>query len=242
MDFRDFILAQVKPPGYYVRRANGLFPAPFPAGCAQLAEVTRLYHLLGIFLAKVMQDGRLVDLPLSRPLLKLMCSKKFATPRQQSASPVPMDITNVLDLADLEQVHPVKARFLSHLSELATRKRQIQQTNDDPSAKRQRLDALTLSINGQQCTLADLALTFQLNPTSKVYAWSAHDLHPSGAELDVSVDTVDDYIAACLDFYTNVGIRAQMQALRDGFDRVFPVESLQIFTADELMVCLCAPF
>jgi E3 ubiquitin-protein ligase HECTD1 len=67
--------AQLKPPGYYIRRANGLFPAPYPADCEQLKQVTRLYHLLGIFLAKVLQDGRLVDLPLARPLLKLMCSK-----------------------------------------------------------------------------------------------------------------------------------------------------------------------
>jgi hypothetical protein len=51
----------------------------------------------------------------------------------ESSGELQMDISNVLDLADLEHVHPIKARFLSHLSDLASRKRQIEQScYDDP--------------------------------------------------------------------------------------------------------------
>jgi hypothetical protein len=53
---------------------------------------------------------------------------------------------------------------------------------------------------------------------------------------DVRLDTIDEYVHACIDFYTNTGIREQMRALRDGFARVFPIEKLQIFTPDELLV------
>ncbi|XP_078675972.1 E3 ubiquitin-protein ligase HECTD1-like isoform X4 [Branchiostoma floridae x Branchiostoma belcheri] len=62
-----------KPPGYYVQRACGLFPAPLQQDAEATERVACMFHFLGIFLAKSLQDGRLVDLPLSRPFLKLMC-------------------------------------------------------------------------------------------------------------------------------------------------------------------------
>lgn len=64
---------EVKPPGYYVRRSSGLFPAPLPQDSAACDRATKYFSFLGVFLAKVLQDNRLVDLPLSQPFLKLMC-------------------------------------------------------------------------------------------------------------------------------------------------------------------------
>lgn len=63
----------VKPPGYYVRRASGLFPAPLPQDSPACDKAVKYFWFLGVFLAKVLQDNRLVDLPLSQPFLKLMC-------------------------------------------------------------------------------------------------------------------------------------------------------------------------
>ena len=59
--------------GFYVTRSSGLFPAPLPQNSAACDRSVRYYWFLGVFLAKVLQDNRLVDLPLSRPFLKLMC-------------------------------------------------------------------------------------------------------------------------------------------------------------------------
>lgn len=64
----------VKPPGYYVQRALGLFPAPLPQASEACEKAVRYFYFLGVFLAKVLQDNRLVDLPLSRSFLKLMCN------------------------------------------------------------------------------------------------------------------------------------------------------------------------
>lgn len=61
-----------KPPGYYVRRSGGLFPAPLPPDSDESLKVSELFRILGIFLAKVLQDGRLVDFPLSSLFLKLL--------------------------------------------------------------------------------------------------------------------------------------------------------------------------
>lgn len=63
----------LKPPGYYVRRTSGLFPAPLPQNSEICDKATRYFWFLGVFLAKVLQDNRLVDLPLSQSFLKLMC-------------------------------------------------------------------------------------------------------------------------------------------------------------------------
>lgn len=63
----------LKPPGYYVQRSCGLFPAPFPQDSDELERLSKLFFFLGVFLAKCIQDNRLVDLPISRPFFKLLC-------------------------------------------------------------------------------------------------------------------------------------------------------------------------
>jgi E3 ubiquitin-protein ligase HECTD1 len=73
----------VKPPGYYVVRPSGLFPAPLPQDSPICDHAEQLYWFLGVFLAKALQDGRLVDLPLSTPFLKLLCQGDVSCPAQQ---------------------------------------------------------------------------------------------------------------------------------------------------------------
>lgn len=62
------------PAGFYVQRSYGLFPAPWPQDSPDVSRVCKLFELLGLFVAKCIQDGRRVDLPLSSPLFKLMCT------------------------------------------------------------------------------------------------------------------------------------------------------------------------
>lgn len=61
------------PPGHYVQHSYGLFPAPWPQNAPNLSPVCRLMELMGMFVAKCIQDGRRVDLPLSASFFKLMC-------------------------------------------------------------------------------------------------------------------------------------------------------------------------
>merc|ERR550532_1450103 len=56
----------VKPPGYYVQRSCGLFPAPLPQDSANMEKVEKHFRFMGNFFAKCIQDSRLVDIPLSR--------------------------------------------------------------------------------------------------------------------------------------------------------------------------------
>lgn len=68
--------SEAKPIGYYVRRSTGLFPAPLPQESEVCDKVAEYFWFLGVFLAKVLQDGRLVDLPLSNSFLQLLCHNK----------------------------------------------------------------------------------------------------------------------------------------------------------------------
>lgn len=72
-NLEDDFDSQIRKPGYYVSRQSGLFPAPIPQNSEACDRAVRYFWFLGVFLAKVLQDNRLVDLPLSRPFLKLMC-------------------------------------------------------------------------------------------------------------------------------------------------------------------------
>ncbi len=64
----------VKPPGHYIQHSFGLFPAPWPQNSPSLSAVVKVMDLLGMFVAKCIQDGRRVDLPLSTSFFKLMCT------------------------------------------------------------------------------------------------------------------------------------------------------------------------
>ncbi|XP_037821769.1 E3 ubiquitin-protein ligase Ufd4 isoform X3 [Lucilia sericata] len=67
-----------KPIGYYVnRRETGLFPAPLPQDSEVCEKAAKHFWFLGVFIAKVLQDMRLVDLPLSDSFLQLLCHNKI---------------------------------------------------------------------------------------------------------------------------------------------------------------------
>lgn len=61
-------------------------PLPSVQDSEQCDRAVTMFHFLGILLAKVLQDSRLVDLPLSRPFLKLMSSVNLAQEHNRSAT------------------------------------------------------------------------------------------------------------------------------------------------------------
>ena len=111
----------VRPPGYYVQRASGLFPAPLPHDHPDTDRVVSLFHVLGIFIAKSLQDNRLVDIPLSLSFLRLLCSggtvKKPVTPPPQG------------DQEKIDSIHEYACSSLKRVSECSdtTNERDIDQ-------------------------------------------------------------------------------------------------------------------
>ncbi|XP_023607311.1 E3 ubiquitin-protein ligase HECTD1 isoform X7 [Myotis lucifugus] len=279
----------LKPPGYYVQRSCGLFTAPFPQDSDELERITKLFHFLGIFLAKCIQDNRLVDLPISKPFFKLMCmgdiksniSKLIyesrgdrdlhCTESQSEASteeghdslsvgsfeedsksefildpPKPKPpawFNGILTWEDFELVNPHRARFLKEIKDLAIKRRQILSnkalSEDEKNTKLQELVLKNPSGSGPPLSIEDLGLNFQFCPSSRIYGFTAVDLKPSGEDEMVTMDNAEEYVDLIFDFCMHTGIQKQMEAFRDGFNKVFPMEKLSSFSHEEVQMILC---
>ncbi|XP_069935867.1 E3 ubiquitin-protein ligase HECTD1 isoform X2 [Cherax quadricarinatus] len=282
--------SQTRPPGYYICRQGGLFPAPLPQDNSICDQVVELFHFLGIFLAKTLQDNRLVDLPLSRPFLKLMCHGEFANVKDRgitgsyakprgglSSLPVEEDLmtssiiseesekeleldppkyrisdtqpwfSGLLTLEDLCEVDPERGAFMQQLKSLSAIKQQI--LNDTIlSEEDRRLQLHNLALpstpdnqGAEQpaVRLEDLCLTMQYAAPSRHLGYTAIELRTGGADQEVTLTNVEDYIDFTLSWALEVGIRRQLEAFRSGFCQVFPLKKLGAFSPDELRLMLC---
>ncbi|KAL3982231.1 HECT-domain (ubiquitin-transferase) family protein [Acanthocheilonema viteae] len=222
----------IKPSGYYVRRAGGLFPASLPLSSAENSRVSKLFRIFGIFLAKVLQDGRLVDLPLSQPFLKMITNSQLTEGET-------LNLSGILTLDDLEEVSPIQGRILKELAAYVAQKHSIETDHRlDLNTQRRQIQQLKLNINGSECTIEDLSLTFCVNPSSTVFSYKQMELIENGANIDVTADNVELYIAECTNFYLNSGILNQLKAFRGGFDLVFSLRNLSMFFPRELQTLL----
>lgn len=252
-----------KPIGFYVRRANGLFPAPLPQDSDVCKRVSNSFWFLGVFLAKVLQDGRLVDLPLSDSFLQLLCHNKIHSKTKSSKllmqdDPMTSSIMSVLSEEEgereqkawhegvltqenLDEIDPIRAEFLKDLMELVQRKQNIEQNDDMTSAEK--LDAIAelkfTTKDGLTVPLEDLALTFSYLPSSKVYSYSAVDLVPNGSNIDVTINNVEEYVDLTMRFCLQDGLTKQLEAFYRGFCEVFSLNKLAAFNPDEARKMIC---
>ncbi|KAH8341323.1 hypothetical protein KR059_002696 [Drosophila kikkawai] len=162
----DAIEASSKPVGYYVnRREHGLFPAPLPQNTEISEKVLKYFWFFGVFVAKVLQDMRLVDIPLSTSFLQLLCHNKvlsrnlhkvISDRRNGDLSVVSEEESDILDtctkllrtdgnksnafggilsLENLKEIDPTRYQFLQELQNLIMRKQAID-FDDTLSAER----------------------------------------------------------------------------------------------------------
>uniref|UniRef100_A0A673WMV3 E3 ubiquitin-protein ligase n=1 Tax=Salmo trutta TaxID=8032 RepID=A0A673WMV3_SALTR len=287
----------LKPPGYYVQRSCGLFPAPFPQDSDELDRLSKLFLFLGVFLAKCIQDNRLVDLPISRPFFKLLCmgdiksnmSKllyasrggpllldpteqhhHFSEIQSEASTEESLDTYSVgsfdedsksefildppkpkppawyhgiLTWEDFERVNSHRAKFLKEMKELAVKRRLIlgnnSQSEDEKNTRLQDLMLKNPLGSGPPLSVEDLGLNFQFCPSSKVHGFSAVDLKPNADDEMVTMDNAEEYVELMFDFCMHTGIQKQMEAFREGFNRVFPMEKLSSFSHKEVQMILC---
>lgn len=70
MNYDNLPNALEQNPDYYVSHQAGLFPAPLNQNHKNMNEICQLYEFCGVYIARALQDNRLVDLPLSLQFLK----------------------------------------------------------------------------------------------------------------------------------------------------------------------------
>lgn len=59
---------------------------------------------------------------------------------------------------------------------------------------------------------------------------------PDGANIPVTSENVNEYVAEVLDAILGKGAAIQVKAFKDGFSKVFPISDLRAFSADELVM------
>ncbi|GLT86086.1 hypothetical protein SLE2022_042490 [Rubroshorea leprosula] len=196
--------------GEIVQAPLGLFPRPWPPSAdasegSPLYKVIEYFRLVGRVMAKALQDGRLLDLPLSTAFYKLVLGQE-------------------LDLHDILSLDPEFGKILQELHLLVLRKQYLESLGGDNS------DAISeLSFRG--APVEDLCLDFTLP------GYPDYILKPR--EETVNIHNLEEYISLVVDATVKTGILRQMEAFRAGFNQVFDITSLQIFTPQELDYLLC---
>ncbi len=77
----------------------------------------------------------------------------------------------------------------------------------------------------------DLCLDFSLKISKDSKAVL---LKPKGDEQPVTLGTLREYVEAVVKYYLSEGVCDRLKALRKGFNQVFPLQNISIFSEDEL--------
>ncbi|CAO2813746.1 unnamed protein product [Amaranthus hypochondriacus] len=193
-----------------VQSPLGLFPRPWPPSAdpsegSPFGKVIEHFRLLGRIMAKALEDGRLLDLPLSTAFYKLVLGQE-------------------LDLHDILSFDSEIGNTLQELQALVCRKQYLESIGGDHP------DVIAeLCFRGTP--IEDLCLDFTL-PGYPDYVLKS-------ADETVSINNLEEYISLVVDATLKAGIIRQLEAFRAGFNQVFDVASLQIFSPDELDCLLC---
>lgn len=152
-------------PNMFVYQKNGLFPVAYPPTHENLPQVLDYFSFMGIFLAKSLQDQRLVDMPFSYPFLKIICAfkeeprgdanlddlfgQKEATLDESDFSSTTndapkLDLDGILNLDDLCLIDPHRGGLLKQLRTI------LDEGRDDLE------DDIYVELNGSKVSLEDL--------------------------------------------------------------------------------------
>ncbi|GER50251.1 E3 ubiquitin-protein ligase UPL3 [Striga asiatica] len=184
-----------------------LFPRPWPATAdtsdgSQFSKVIEYFRLLGRTMAKALQDGRLLDLPLSAAFYRLVLGQELV-------------------LHDIISFDPELGTTLQELQALACRKKYLESVRS--------YNPEELYFRGS--SVDDLCLDFSL-PGYADYILRA------GNEI-VDISSLGNYVSLVVDATVGTGIMRQMEAFRSGFNQVFDISTLTIFSPNELDQLLC---
>ncbi|XP_051130279.1 E3 ubiquitin-protein ligase UPL4 isoform X2 [Andrographis paniculata] len=132
-------------------------------------------------------------------------------------------LEKVLTLYDIQSFDPAFGKALSEFQAVVERKEYL----------RSLCGSDNLDVCLRNTKIEDLCLDFTL-PGYPDYALIS--------EFDskmVNLSNLDEYVALMVDAMTNSGIAKQVEAFKSGFDKVFPIRHLKVFTEEELERLLC---
>ncbi|CAH0722778.1 unnamed protein product, partial [Brenthis ino] len=203
------------PDATYVTWPCGLFPQAIGrnARASHLSRVKAKFRFLGKFMAKAVMDSRMVDIPLSVSMYRWVVSEQAW-----------------LGLSDVRHVAPELWRSLCRLRRVADRAQALAaDARHSPDQRTQMINALELD----GCPIEELGLDFILPGDG------CTELRRGGRDLPVTAHNLHEYIALVTHWLLYEGVTKQMEAFKEGFESVFPLNNLKIFYPEELEQVFC---
>ncbi|QBM88519.1 E3 ubiquitin-protein ligase TRIP12 [Metschnikowia aff. pulcherrima] len=193
----------------YADSSQGLFPAPINVQKLDPKNKNILFYfrMLGVFVARALLDYRIMDFNFNPLFISLIQDPRSLDDILGEKA----EITTQLEL--LRGVDADLARSLKHL----TKYLDVYCGNSQ--------DRL-VEVDGMQ--LSDLSLYFNVPGHEKL------NLVQDGGNIEVTSENLEVYVRKSTEFLLVSGVAKQVTAFREGFSSVFPIESLNIFTPQEL--------
>jgi len=164
-------------------------------------------------MAKAVMDSRMLDLPFSQTFYRWLLHEE-----------------STLNLGDLAFVAPEIQSTLVRLQNLVYERNIIISNTDlSPCEKTEKIEKLELD----GCSVSDLGLDFVLPGFHNI------ELRKGGKDIPVTIHNVNQYIDLVNFWFISEGVQKQFEALREGFDLVFPSKKLKIFYPEELENVFC---
>ncbi|CAH6722950.1 ubiquitin fusion degradation protein 4 [[Candida] jaroonii] len=206
----------------YVHSSTGLFPAPLsPEQLATDSGKKKLYFysMLGKFIARALLDSRIIDFKFNPLFLKLV--EIF------SGDDVTRELKRLSNLNSLRMVDPYLAESMAHLQRYG-----VGGSGDvgDGAGAAEGSGGDSANANGSgDGTLEDLSLIFTLP------GYPHYELVPDGDNVALTTANIDQYINKVIETTLYSGVISQVKAFMEGFSKVFPINSLVVFSPDELV-------
>jgi E3 ubiquitin-protein ligase TRIP12 len=198
----------------YAFGMRGLFPAPMSEEQSKDEhgkKVLHLFKMLGKFVARSMLDSRIIDVSFNPTFFRIGAGNSTIKPSLGAVASVDKDLAN----------------SLKPLVRCARAKQEIQ---DDATLTAEQKTQAIKEIRIKDASIEDLGLDFTLP------GYPTIELQPNGAEVDVTIDNVEQYVEKVIDFTLGQGVQKQVDAFCAGFSQVFPYSALNAFTPDELVM------
>ncbi|GMH10099.1 hypothetical protein Nepgr_011940 [Nepenthes gracilis] len=197
-----------------VESSLGLFPCPWSPTSStsngiEISEVLKKFVLLGQIIAKAFQDGRVLDIPFSKAFYKLILGKE-------------------LNLYDIQSFDPALGKTLLEFQAVIERQKFRKLACGQNAAFEVELD-----LGFRNTRIEDLCLDFSLPGYPDFVLASGVD------HAVVTIDNLEEYVSLVVEATLYGGISRQVEAFKSGFNQVFPINHLHIFTEEELELLLC---
>jgi hypothetical protein len=203
-------------------QGGGLFPSPTnlhlkstsnAKNQAQLNKLKSKFKFMGKLMAKALCDFRVLDLQLSHSFYKYLISPSS------------------LSEHDLKYVDADLYRSVESLRDLIRKRRQL--LLQGSQTKKKMPEKLKAKLDKLDKEVSDLELDFTLPGYAHI------ELKKGGKDILVDMSNLDEYLSLIVEWTLYKGVKCQMEAFKEGFDSLLPLESLKQFYPEELERLFC---